>query len=79
MFFHVNIIHSVRRTDGKNALLLQQPDHEAILHFQTASLELRSQEAIPWTLDGEFGGETKKVRIADCPQALPVLVSWAQQ
>ena len=62
-----------------NTLLLQQPDHEAILHFQTASLELRSQEAIPWTLDGEFGGETKKVRIADCPQALPVLVSWAQQ
>lgn len=59
-----------------NSLLMpQQPaEHEAIVRFQTPSLELFFDQPIPWTLDGEFGGETRVAQIRNCPRVLPILV-----
>lgn len=43
--------------------------------FKTDYLELHADEAIPWTLDGEFGGDHVDVRIKNKKQALDILIN----
>lgn len=43
-------------------------------NFKTASLFIEADEEIPWTLDGEFGGEHKEVLIRNEKQALRLMV-----
>ena len=38
--------------------------------FQTDRIEIISEELIPWTLDGEYGGDHKKVTVRNRPGAL---------
>ena len=59
-----------------NSLLMpqQSTDHEAIVRFQTPSLEVSFDQPLPWTLDGEFGGEAQTALIRNCPRVLPILV-----
>lgn len=43
--------------------------------FKTRELIIETDNAIPWTLDGEFGGLHRKVCIKNEKKALPVIVS----
>ena len=45
------------------ALLIEQVDTKHMYTFKTKKITFDSVEEIPWTLDGEFGGEHKNVEI----------------
>lgn len=56
------------------ALWEQKTDNEFIYWFKTDKLQIESEEAVAWTLDGEFGGEHKTVKIEDLKQAMEIIV-----
>lgn len=43
--------------------------------FKADSLYIQSDEAIPWTLDGEYGGDHKEVQIKNRKRALDILIN----
>lgn len=57
-----------------NALVKQEPTPGLIHLRQVSKLHITSEEPIPWTLDGEFGGEVQELDIQCCPRALQILV-----
>ncbi len=56
------------------ALLVQNFDTKHMCTFKTKELILESKEEIPWTLDGEFGGEHDLVRIVNKKRALEIMI-----
>lgn len=56
------------------ALLIEQIDTKHMYTFKASRLKLESLEEIPWTLDGEFGGEHDEVFIEDQRQKLKIMV-----
>lgn len=56
------------------ALLDRNMENELIYWFKTAKLQIESEEAVAWTLDGEFGGEHKEVLIEDYKEAMEIMV-----
>jgi YegS/Rv2252/BmrU family lipid kinase len=57
------------------ALLNRDIDVDGMYCFTAAEIELEAKEAVAWTLDGEFGGEHEKVKIANCCKAIDIKVS----
>lgn len=57
------------------AMLNAYDNTELIDAFKTDNLVIHSMEAIPWTLDGEFGGEHEEVKIENKMQALNILIN----
>lgn len=58
------------------AALLNAYDNTSLIDaFKTDRLEIHSPESISWTLDGEFGGEHKDVKIKNKKQALDILIN----
>lgn len=56
------------------ALLIESFDTKHMYTFKSSELLLESDEEIPWTLDGEFGGQHSKVHIMNKQQALEIMV-----
>ena len=56
-----------------NAVLRRELDYEAIVTLRTTHLHLHTAGELPWTLDGECGGDIPDADIRVCPQALHVL------
>lgn len=56
------------------AFLKGERDDHYVYTFRTKRLEIISEENIPWTLDGEYGGEHKNVLIENRMQALDFIV-----
>lgn len=56
------------------AILIEQIDIKHMYTFKANSLKLESLEEIPWTLDGEFGGEHDEVMIENQRQKLKIMV-----
>ena len=56
------------------ALLIEQIDTKYMYTFKTVNITFESLEEIPWTLDGEFGGEHDYVEITDLKQQLQIMV-----
>ena len=56
------------------ALLVENFDTKHMYTFKTGNLILESKEEIPWTLDGEFGGQHDSVRIVNKKRALEIMV-----
>ncbi|MBD5459818.1 MAG: diacylglycerol kinase family lipid kinase [Lachnospiraceae bacterium] len=56
------------------ALLNRDQETEALVSFKTSRLQVESQEAVAWTLDGEYGGEHREVLIENLKQAVPIRV-----
>lgn len=56
------------------ALLIEQIDTKYMYTFKTGYLTFESLEEIPWTLDGEFGGEHDYVEIENLKQQLQIMV-----
>lgn len=56
------------------ALLIEQIDTKYMYTFKTGNITFESLEEIPWTLDGEFGGEHDYVKITDLKQQLQIMV-----
>ena len=49
-------------------------DDEFVLYFRASTLRFISNEEIPWTLDGEFGGESCDTEIGICSRAVTFFV-----
>lgn len=56
------------------ALLVESFDTEYMYTFKTKKITFECEEEIPWTLDGEFGGQHEKVKIKNQQQALQIMV-----
>ena len=56
------------------ALLIEQIDSKYMYSFKTGKIRFESLEEIPWTLDGEYGGQHDDVRIWDDRKALKIIV-----
>lgn len=56
------------------ALLLEEIDSNYMYSFRTRKLNIESEEMVPWTLDGEFGGEHDRVIIENNHKAVEIIV-----
>ncbi len=56
------------------ALLIEQIDTKYMYTFKTGYISFESLEEIPWTLDGEFGGEHDYVELENMKQQLKIMV-----
>ena len=56
------------------ALLLQEVNPKYMYSFKTDRLIIESEDEVPWTLDGEFGGNHRQLEIVNHKQAIPIMV-----
>lgn len=56
------------------ALLNRNINTDYMYCFKTSRITFESEEAIPWTTDGEFGGSHKTVKIKNMKQAVKIMV-----
>lgn len=59
------------------ALLNEELDSNYMYSFRTRKLTIESEEMVPWTLDGEFGGEHDRVVIENNRKAIEIIVGNA--
>lgn len=52
------------------ALLTAEDNTDLIYSFKSAHVVIESEEAVPWTLDGEFGGDQTRVEIDNLHEAM---------
>ncbi len=61
------------------ALTKIHPDSDMILTFKTKELQISCYQPVPWTLDGEFGGDQTQVQIQNLHRALSIRVPEGEQ
>ncbi|MCR4695231.1 MAG: YegS/Rv2252/BmrU family lipid kinase [Pseudobutyrivibrio sp.] len=49
-------------------------DSNMVYSFQTRSIKFTSNEEVPWTLDGEFGGKHQEVTVSNVPKAIELVI-----
>ena len=57
------------------SLLRGEMDSNYIISYKTRQVVIRSEIAIPWTLDGEYGGDHKEVEICCHLKAVDIIVN----
>lgn len=62
-----------------NALLLGDTSSKHIYSFHTNRLTLKSDELVPWTLDGEFGGNLKEAEVVNHKSAVQYMVNSKEE
>ncbi len=55
------------------AILLQEMDHKLICTRKASRVVFESEEEIPWTLDGEFGGNHREVVVRNHKHAISIM------
>ncbi len=58
-----------------NALLARDITADYFYYFKTSAVEIHSDDDMPWTLDGEYGGNCKNVTIKNCCKAICIYTS----
>lgn len=53
-----------------NDLLTRNMESNRFVYFRTSHISFSSEEEVPWTLDGEFGGATRQVEIINHSRAV---------
>lgn len=56
------------------SLLIQQIDTRHVYSFSASKITFESEEEIPWTMDGEFGGNHTTVEIENLQKQLEIMV-----
>ena len=56
------------------ALLVNQFDTKYMYSLKTKKIAFESEEEIAWTLDGEYGGDHKKVEIENLQKAVKIII-----
>lgn len=76
--FEVTLIKTPKNPVELNEILaslaIKQIDSNHMYQFRTGKIRFESVEEIPWTLDGEFGGEHDEVSIVNKMQELEIMV-----
>lgn len=62
-----------------SALLAAEDDLEIVHTFKTNKISFTCKETVPWTLDGEFGGDHLNVEIENHRQALNLYLTSTKQ
>lgn len=57
------------------ALLVKEIDERYMYSFRSARIEVEAEQEVPWSLDGEFGGEHKRVVISNNPRAVEIRIA----
>lgn len=57
------------------ALLTGEDNTDMVDSFKTDKIRIECEEEIPWTMDGDFGGNHKKVYIENKKQALKIILN----
>ena len=52
------------------AMLTAEDNTDLIHSFKSARVTITSEEPVPWTLDGEYGGSHTQIEIENCHEAL---------
>ena len=56
------------------ALVQMAPDdHGLVTSYRASRLKITCESALPWTLDGEFGGAHREAEIVNCPRAVSIV------
>lgn len=53
-----------------NDLLTHNVESNRFVYFRTSQITFESEDEVPWTLDGEFGGAERRVQITNCSRAI---------
>lgn len=61
------------------AILLQEMDNKLIYARKASHVIFQAEEEIPWTLDGEVGGEHREVEVRNHMQAISIMARHAGQ
>ena len=76
--FEVTLFKTPRNPMEQNeilgALALRKINPKRMYSFKTNEVHFETEEEIPWTLDGEFGGVHEEVVVKDCQKALEIMV-----
>lgn len=76
--FEVTLIKTTKNLVDLNAIatsmLSGKFDPRYVYSFKSGNIILESEDEIPWTLDGEFGGEHKVVRVENKKKAVTIMV-----
>ena len=74
--FEVMLIRTPRNAVELNeiiaALTKLRPESDLIYTFKTEELQIEPYQAIPWTLDGEYGGEQTQIHLKNMRRALTI-------
>lgn len=77
--FEVTLIHKPKNIIELNTIIASltnlKDETDLIDSFRADSVKFYSEEEIPWTLDGEFGGDHKEVQIKDHCKALDIMIN----
>ena len=76
--FEVMLIRTPRNAVELNEIIAVltklRPESDLIYTFKTDELRISPYQAIPWTLDGEYGGEQTRIRLRNMHRALTIRV-----
>lgn len=61
------------------AILRQEMDNKLIYTRKAGSVHFEAEEEIPWTLDGEFGGNHREVTVKNHAQAISIMTERRAQ
>ena len=77
--FEVTLIHKPKNIIELNTIIASltnlKDETDLIDSFRADSVKFYSEEEIPWTLDGEFGGDHKEVQIKDHCKAVDIMIN----
>ena len=77
--FEVTLIHKPKNIIERNTIIASltnlKDETDLIDSFRADSVKFYSEEEIPWTLDGEFGGDHKEVQIKDHCKAVDIMIN----
>lgn len=76
--FEVLLIRTPRNAVELNEIIAVltklRPESDLIYSFKTDELRICTQQPIPWTIDGEYGGEQTQIQLTNLHQALTIRV-----
>lgn len=79
--FEVMLIRTPRNAVELNEIIAVltklRPESDLIYTFKTDELRILSDQAVPWTLDGEYGGEQTQILLKNLHRALTIRVPVA--
>ena len=74
--FEVMLVRNPQTIEELNtiltALITKQPDGN-VIGFQSGDITFECEEAVAWTLDGEYGGDVDKAHIVNNHQAIRIM------
>lgn len=57
-----------------NALITKVNNSNSIYSYRVSKISVKSEEIVPWTIDGEFGGDYKEIYIENHMQAITYMI-----